>query len=380
MAALLAVCLGACADGGGPGPTRPAPAGVGLETIATGLEDPVYLTAPPGDTSRVFVLKKPGRIRLIENDSLRSTPFLDLSSLVESGSLEQGLLGMAFDPNYASTGRFYVCYTGRDGDTRLARWRVSADPDRAMTTADRVLLTVPVSEVRHLGGMIAFGPDGYLYLSTGDGAQSSSYRGGTAQDPTDLLGSILRIDVSGAGDYTIPADNPAASPARREVWCFGLRNPWRFSFDRFNGDLYVADVGEGSFEEVNVLRAATGRGRGANLGWALYEGTSCRLVSACADPGLTPPTHVYDHGQGCTVIGGFVYRGSAFPSLAGSYFFGDYCGGWVRSFRYVSGAVGPLVEWEELRPGGSITSFGEDAAGELYVLTMEGGVFRFRPE
>ena len=358
-------------------PTSPPPPSptIGLQTVQTGLAFPLFLTSPPGDTARLFVVEKGGVIRIIKSGTLLATPFLDISGLVSTAE-EQGLLGLAFDPAYATNGRFYVSYTDASGDSRIVRYLVSSNPDVAVATADRVLLPVVQPEAIHNGGMIAFGPDGKLYVGLGDGGgQGDPYANG--QDKTDLLGSILRLDVSGPGDYGIPVDNPFLTPPDLgELWDDGLRNPWRFSFDRQTGDLYIGDVGQDEREELDVSTAASGRGKGLNYGWPITEGNDCYGTSICDRTGLTAPVLDYGHGEGCAVVGGYVYRGAAIPSLRGTYFYGDHCQGWVRSFRYQSGVATEPTDWTALRPGGNVTSFGEDARGELYVMTLQGGVYR----
>lgn len=354
-----------------------------LKTVATGLDFPLYLTTAPGDNSRLFIVEKGGLIKIIKNGTLLKTPFLDIRPLVSTGS-EQGLLGLAFDPKYATNGRFYVSYTDTAGDSRIVRYLVSENPDVAQTDPDRVLLTIDQPFGNHNGGNIVFGPDGYLYIGMGDGGSGNDPEG-NGQDLTDLLGSLLRIDVSPQEDYTVPGDNPFLGhpSARPELWDFGLRNPWRFSFDRQTGDLYIADVGQNAREEINVAPAAQGSGRGLNYGWNIMEGTICTpgVNPDCNKTGLTLPVLDYDRSGGaCSVIGGYVYRGSAIPEIIpeiwGTYFYGDYCAGWVKSFVYRNGTAADRKDWESLRPGGNITSFGEDAEGELYILTSQGGVYR----
>ncbi len=375
LAAVSVLGLGACSRSG----ESPAPAaGYGLQAVATGLRFPLYLTAPPGDTNRFFVVEKGGAIRIIKNGALLPLPFLDLTAQVSTGG-EQGLLGLAFDPQYAANGRFYVNYTDTAGDTVVARYRVSSDPERADPNADRVLLAVDQPYANHNGGHLAFGPDGYLYVGLGDGGSGGDPHG-NGQSRAELLGSLLRIDVRPAGAYAIPLDNPFVGQpgARPELWDYGLRNPWRFSFDRANGDLYIADVGQNRREEVNVATTASGGGRGLNYGWSVMEGTLCfNPASACNTAGLTLPVLDYGRSGGaCSVTGGYVYRGAAAPALQGVYFYADYCAGWVKSFRYADGRVTEGSDWPQLAPGGNITSFGEDAAGELYILTQQGGVYR----
>jgi glucose/arabinose dehydrogenase len=375
VAVALAMLGTGCGKKDGNPISPPPPLDLGLQLLRGGMNFPLFLTAAPGDTARLFVVEKGGAIRIIKSGVLLSAPFLDLTGQVSTGD-EQGLLGLAFDPDYATNDRFYVSYTDPAGDTRIARYLVSADPDVAVSTADRILLAVDQPDVNHNGGMIAFGPDGMLYVGLGDGGGADdTYR--TGQDRTELLGSLLRLDVRGAGDYAIPAGNPFSSPNAPELWDYGLRNPWRFSFDRLNGDLYIADVGQVEHEEIDVSTAASGGGIGLNYGWPITEGSACHEPTVgCNRTGLTGPVLDYGHGDGCSVTGGYVYRGAAIPALLGTYFYADYCTGWVRSFRYQSGAAVERIDWAALRPGGNITSFGEDARGELYVITRQGDVNR----
>jgi len=352
---------------------------LGLQTVARGLDFPLYLTTAPGDNSRLFIVEKGGLIRIIKEGTLLETPFLDIRHLVSRGS-EQGLLGLAFDPDYAKNGRFYVSYTDTFGDSKIVRYLVSDNPDVARSSPDRVLLTIDQPYANHNGGNILFGPDGYLYIGMGDGGSRNDPQG-NGQDTTDLLGSLLRIDVHPRDGYIVPKDNPfiGHKDARPELWDIGLRNPWRFSFDRLTGDLYIGDVGQDAREEIDVSPAAHGRGRGMNYGWNIMEGTICTpgVNLTCDKTGLTQPVLDYDHSGGaCSVIGGYVYRGSAIPAIQGTYFYGDYCAGWVRSFVYRDGKAMDQKDWKTLRPGGNITSFGEDGEGELYILTAQGGVYR----
>jgi hypothetical protein len=271
-----------------------------------------------------------------------------------------------------------VHYTDNLGDTRVSVFQVSANPDIADPSSEQVILTADQPADNHNGGQIVFGPDGFLYLGLGDGGGSNDPEG-RGQDLSELLGSILRVDVQSGTSYTVPPDNPfvGQQPATRpEVWSYGLRNPWRFSFDRANGDLYIGDVGQTDFEEIDVAPAATGSGKGVNYGWSIMEGSQCLGGGQCDQTGLALPTFEYDHAQGCSVIGGYVYRGSALPALQGLYFYGDFCQGWVHSFRYAGGTATEVTDWPALRTAGTLTSFGEDAAGELYVLESSGRVSR----
>ena len=357
-------------------PAGPGGSTVHLEPVASGLAFPVDLTAPPGD-SRLFVAEKGGRIRIIKDGVLLGTPFLDIHGLVSGGG-EQGLLGLAFHPQYATTGRFVVDYTDASGDTRIAVYHVSADPDVADPASGAVMLTVSQPYSNHNGGQVRFGPDGYLYIALGDGGSGGDPQN-RGQDRTDLLGSMLRIDVDNGSPYNIPASNPysGSTTFRRELWNYGLRNPWRFSFDRLTGDLYIADVGQDAREEIDV--APAGSPGGQNYGWHVMEGTSCYNARSCSQGGLTLPVIDYTHADGCSVTGGYVYRGQAIPALQGTYFYSDYCNGWIRSFRYSGGRVTGARSWPELDPHGNVTSFGEDASGELYVLVGAGTAYRIVP-
>jgi glucose/arabinose dehydrogenase len=343
-----------------------------VQPVVTGLQNPLYLTAPAGD-DRLFVVEQPGRIRVVRNGALLPTPYLDIGARISSGG-ERGLLGLAFHPSYATNGYFYVDYTDASGDTRIERYRVSADPDVADPASASLVLAVDQPYANHNGGMLLFGRDGMLYVGMGDGG-SGGDPNGNGQNPSVLLGKLLRLDVDHGTPYAIPADNPYAgrSDARPEIWAIGLRNPWRFAFDRVDRRLYVADVGQNAWEEVDVVdevRAAV------NYGWNAMEGNHCYGGAACEGmTALERPVLEYGHGDGCSITGGFVYRGSAIPSARGHYFYSDYCEGWLRSFRLSSGAATDQREWD-VGSLGSVLSFGEDARGELYILSASGTVFR----
>jgi glucose/arabinose dehydrogenase len=336
---------------------------------------------------RLFVVEKGGAIKIIcrANSTLLGT-FLDISGLVSNGG-EQGLLGLAFDPQFAVNRRFYVSYTDRNnvGNSVIARYLVDPNnPNVALAAADEIIMTLVQPFANHNGGMIAFGPaDNLLYIGFGDGG-SGGDPGNRAQNVNDLLGKLLRIDVNTDGfpadpmrNYGIPASNPFVGAGADEIWSIGLRNPWRYSFDRQTGDLYIADVGQNAWEEVNAS-ASPNAGRGINYGWRIMEGMHCfNPAFGCDMTGLTLPVVEYDHPTGCSVTGGYVYRGAAIPALQGTYFYGDFCGGFVRSFRLgVGGSATEEFDWMTLRPGGNITSFGEDEAGDLYIMTSGGGLFR----
>lgn len=352
-------------------PTPAEPAGataftLALTEISRGLKQPIFLTHANDGSQRRFVVEKAGTIRTLPANDL----FLDITDRVGSGGSEQGLLGLAFHPRFADNGYFYVNYTDSVGDTVIARFSAlgGASGDAASET---VILTATQPARNHNGGMLAFGPDGYLYLGLGDGGGSRD-RYGNAQKLTTLLGKILRIDVDAAAPYAIPADNPFITDdtARPEIWAYGLRNPWRFSFDRETGDLYIGDVGQNRFEWL-LYQPATSPG-GENYGWPTLEGQSCLDGDDCDRSGLTEAIYSYPHAQGCAITGGYVYRGAQFPALQGVYLFGDYCSGRIWTMqRAVDGA---WVVNEALDSDASISSFGEDEAGELYVTDYGTGV------
>lgn len=379
--------LAGCSDGGptgepDPDPDPDPPGALALETVASGLAAPLLLTAPAGDP-RLFIVEQPGRIRVVKGGALLPTPFLDLTDRVESGG-ERGLLGLAFHPRYGENGFLYVNYTDRQGATQVVRFRVRPDdPDRADPTSARTILSIPQPFSNHNGGHLAFAPDGMLWIGTGDGGSGGDPQN-QSQNPSTLLGAMLRIDVDGGDPYAIPAGNPfAGGGGRPEIWATGLRNPWRWAFDPPSGNVYIADVGQNRWEEVNVAPLTQA---GVNYGWRLMEGPDCyNPASGCNRTGLHLPVLSYGRADGCSITGGFVYRGDALPALRGHYLYGDYCQGWVRSFRYQAGPGGggqgsgggqaaDPREW--FRDLGRILSFGEDGAGELYVLTQDGRVRR----
>jgi hypothetical protein len=370
----------------------PTTAGTALDSVrvASGLDRPVHLTAPPLDPSRVFIVEQDGRIRILQNGTLLPTPFLDVTALASCCG-ERGLLGLAFHPEYETNGRFFVNYTNNAGNTVIARYQVSGDPNVADAGSALVLLTIPQDFSNHNGGQLAFGPDGFLYVGTGDGG-SGGDPNERAQDPTSLLGKMLRLDVDQAGPPWAAASNPfndgGASPPLDEIWSSGWRNPWRFSFDRGTGDLYVGDVGQDVWEEISY-EPAGGPG-GANYGWDVFEGDGHCYESdpECATPAaFVMPVLEYSHAEGCSVTGGFVYRGCALPDLRGTYFYSDFCTPFIRTFEGVAGGTAQNLadRTADLAPGGglsidAVSSFGEDARGELYVLDLnDGEVFKIVP-
>jgi glucose/arabinose dehydrogenase len=365
-----------------------------FKLVASGLTAPLYVTAPANDTGRIFLVEQPGLIHLIEHGVMLATPFLDIQSLVNYSS-ERGLLSMAFHPNYAQNGYFFVYYGDVVGTIHVVRYTVSASNANAADPASAyaILTLSHPANAFHYGGLVMFGPDGYLYIGTGDGGTVRD-TAGNAQDSTKLLGKILRIDVNNGTPYAIPPTNPFVGrpPAAPEVWAYGLRNPWRFSFHALAHDLYIADVGQDGMEEVDVQPAASSGGQ--NYGWNIMEGTLCfKPPSGCNQTGLTLPTYTYPHGvndaNGCSIIGGYVYRGTRLPALIGRYMFADLCGGWVKSFRYRNGTATDTVNYTPqlgilacpapFAPF-TITSFGEDARGELYITTQCGNVYRIAPK
>jgi glucose/arabinose dehydrogenase len=362
------------ADPSTPAPTPGDPAEARLELVVDGLQSPILLTHAPGDSSRLFVLEQPGRIRVIRDGTLLSAPFLDIASITSDGG-ERGLLGLAFHPDYASNGHFFVNHTDTNGDTRILRFVRGTSDDVADPGALEVVLEVSQPFSNHNGGHLAFGPDGMLYAGLGDGGSGGDPEG-NGQDPSTLLGSMLRISVD-ALPYTVPSDNPFVGMAgfAPETWAYGLRNPWRFSFDRTTGDLWIADVGQSEREEISVQAAASPGGE--NYGWNRLEGSACYPREPCDSSGTVLPAYEYTHGEGCSITGGYVYRGTAVSALTGRYLFADYCTGWVRSLGYEGGMVTDVVDHAPVfgsLPG--VVSFGEDAAGEVYVVSLAGSIYR----
>jgi glucose/arabinose dehydrogenase len=370
VVAVACAGLFACAPASSSPPPRPGD-GIALAVVASGLDRPLYATAPAGDR-RLFIVEQAGVVRIVRDGKLLPTPYLDLRDRVRSGG-ERGLLSIAFHPRYATNGFVFVNYTDHEGDTRVVRFTVSADPDRADPATAKFILHVAQPYANHNGGHVLFGPDSMLYIGMGDGGSGGDPQG-NGQNRSALLGKLLRIDVDHGDPYAIPRDNPYAHPGpyRPEIWAWGLRNPWRFAFDRVAGLLYIADVGQNQWEEVDVAPA---RSAGLNYGWNVFEATHCYGNAQCDPSGFTMPIVEYDHGQGCSITGGFVYRGRALPALAGHYFYADYCSGWIRSFKLVNGAVTEHRQWRGLDPG-QVMSFGEDGQGELLVCSQNGRVYR----
>ncbi len=344
-----------------------------LVQIAGDFERPLFVTGANDGLDRLFIVEQGGRVWIMQDGVVLSSPFLDVSALVSRNANERGLLGLAFHPNYAENGQFFINYTDVNGDTAVLRYRVSADnPNLADPNSAEYVIRVGQPYPNHNGGDIAFGPDGYLYIGMGDGGSAGDPQR-HAQNPQSLLGKMLRLDVHGGTPYAIPTDNPYVNDPRflPEIWAIGLRNPWRFSFDRLTGDLYIADVGQNQWEEVNFQPADNSGGE--NYGWNIMEGTH-RYSGEPVIEGLTAPFTEYNHSQGCSVTGGYVYRGSALPDLQGIYLFADYCSGLIwASARDASGTWQTTLFKES---GLVISSFGQDDSGELYVVHHGGGVWK----
>ena len=381
----LALALAACgtppAAANTPPATTPVPE-VRLEPVVSGLEQPTSVVSPDDGSGRLFVTQKTGLARVIENGELLDAPFLDLTEVVSLES-EQGLLGLAFHPDYAENGRLFVHYN-EGGDTVIAEFAVSDDPNVVDAASEWVLLRIDQPYPNHKGGNLVFGPDGLLYIGMGDGGAGGDPEG-RGQNLSTLLGKMLRIDVdtqAGNGDpYAVPQDNPFVSTdgAEPEIWAYGLRNPWKYSFDRETGDLWIADVGQGSYEEVNVQPADSAGGE--NYGWDVTEGSSCYSddgsVKECGRDEFTLPVTEYGHDEGQSITGGYVYRGESVPGLAGHYVFGDFSTGVIWSAA--PAGDGSYTRETLLEAGILVVAFGEDEAGELYVADFNGALYRFAP-
>ena len=384
----------------------PAGAQIATTRVASGLLYPVFATAPAGDADRLFIVEQRGVIKILEAGAVLATPFLDIDALVTnpSGNDERGCLGLAFAPDYSTSGHFYVYYTDLSGDSRIRRYTVSANPDVADAASGLDILFLDQPFTNHNGGTLAFGPDGYLYMGFGDGGSFDDPLG-NGQAGNTLLGKFIRIDPTGdafPGDpiqnYAIPPSNPFVGNAsfRDEIWSVGLRNPYRWSFDRITGDMWIGDVGQGCWEEVDFEPASGGGGR--NYGWSKLEGNHCFVSgggctpTGCDSTGLVLPVREYSHSQdgfSCSITGGYVYRGSAIPSLAGTYFYADFCSGRIYSFRYDGVNVNELTNrTAELAPGGgqsitAVAGFGQDGLGEMYIIdraATSGEVFKIIPD
>lgn len=343
--------------------------------VATDLERPTFLTYAPDGSGRLFITEQTGKVRVVQGGRLRPEPFLDLSGRISCCG-ERGLLSLVFHPDFKNNGFFFVNYTrSPDGATVVARYKVAEGGSRADPASAKVIITIEQPYANHNGGQLAFGPDGYLYIGMGDGGSGGDPLN-AGQSLNTLLGKILRIDVNkeeGGRPYAIPAGNPfvGRQGARPEIWSYGWRNPWRFSFDRETGDMWIADVGQNQWEEINLEPKGKG---GLNYGWRLMEASACfNPGNNCNNGNLVLPVLEYNHSQGCSVTGGYRYRGKAMPSLRGAYIYGDYCSGrvWIATEQGGKWAVRQTIE-----TGYGISSFGEDADGELYLLDHRGTVYR----
>ncbi len=387
--ATMACAAFACSDSGSS--SLPATGEVGdvvdhlhLTRVVDGLDRPTFISALPG-SDVLLVLEQGGRVRWIEDGQLRTEPFLDLGDRVQSSGGEQGLLGLAFHPSFRDNGRFFVHYstTARDGlrggDGVISEFSRSAAATSVDASTQRQVLSVAQPYSNHNGGMLAFSPrDGFLYIGLGDGGSGGDPQG-NGQNLGAWLGKMLRIDVDARdqGEYGIPDGNVTDSGARPEIWSYGLRNPWRFSFDPDNGDLYIADVGQNAVEEVDYEPRGAG---GRNYGWNSMEGSRCyEPNSGCDQGGTTPPVLEYSHDSGCSITGGYVYRGRAIPDLRSVYFYADYCSGLIGTLHMQDGALGGSRDiTASLNPDGitDFTTFGTDSDGELYIATRGGSIYR----
>lgn len=368
-------------------PNLPALQRVTLDLVFDGMRQPTALAAPPGD-DRLFVVQRVGVIRILDADRTMLDPaFLDLTDQVLAGGIEQGMLGLAFHPDFANNGRFFVYFTDKGGRRQLSEFTVSAtDPNVADKDSEKVVFEYEQPEghtdIRHYGGNVTFGPDGYLWVSMGDGADSRDQ----GQDPNTPYGTVVRIDVDNGDPYAIPPDNPFANGGGLgDVWAYGLRNPWRFSIDPVDRMVYIADVGHAEQEEINVVPLESA---GYNFGWSDMEGTRCFHLQDCNPDDYEPPVITISHTASesdpdrpvaLSITGGFVYRGQEIPEIAGTYFYSDWVSKWIRGFRFVDGQVVDDRDWTDDLGGeiGSITSFGLDGHGEMYAVTYEGGVYKF---
>jgi glucose/arabinose dehydrogenase len=371
-----ALVLAACGSGESGGAIESAQGAVRLKKVGS-FDSPVYVTSPPKDTRRLFVVEKGGKVIVVKNGKPLRTPFLDVSDKVTTGS-EQGLLSIAFAPDYAVSGLFYVFYTDNDGDEAVVEYKRKTE-DVADPGSARQLMKVADPEPNHNGGLLLFGPDDHLYIGIGDGGGAGDRHGarGNGQNLGTLLGKILRIDPKAAGSrpYTIPSDNPfvSRSGAKGEIYSYGLRNPWRFSFDRAKGDLTIGDVGQNEIEEIDFVRK--GKGRGANFGWRPFEGND-RFAPGESAPGAIKPVITERHSDGnCSITGGVVIRDPALKAWRGRYVFGDFCRGVIQTAVLSGGKARNKTDRKLEVP--QLSSFGEDARGRVYATSLDGPVYRF---
>ena len=347
--------------------------GYELELAADGFQKPIYLTHASDGSGRLFVVEQAGVIWTLQYGKIISPAFLDISDRVGCCALEQGLLGMAFHPDHRRNGYVFVHYSDLNGDTVVQRFVMSTDLNQADPRGDAIVLTHTQPYRNHNGGQISFGPDGYLYIGLGDGGKAGDPHD-NGQNPLTWLGAILRVDVDHPQGFAVPPDNPFLQNGygAPEIWVYGLRNPWRFSFDRLTGDLYIGDVGQNNWEEIDFQPA--GSAGAENYGWSRMEGSHCYKAGCDYDASVAPITEYHHSDGGCSVTGGYVYRGENLKSLQGSYVYGDYCSGLI--WALLQTAVGEWTNTQIIESGLKISSFGEDEAGELYVVDHGGGVFR----
>ncbi len=353
----------------------PSIASVQLVRVAAGFTDPTMIAVPGDGSGRMFLTERPGRISIVENGQRRTTPFLDITDRVGSRGQEQGLLSVAFHPRYVENGAFFVNYTNLQGATVISKFVVSADPQTADIASEQVLLTITQPAANHNGGLLVFGPDGYLYVGMGDGGGAGDqFR--NAQNRASLLGKLLRLDVDRGETYEIPPDNPfvGVPGTAPEIFAYGLRNPWRYSFDALTGELYIGDVGQNRYEWIHHQNDGTVGGQ--NYGWPLVEGLHCYPSGEnCSRSGFETPVAEYGRDRGCSVTGGFVYRGQAYSSVQGVYFFADFCSGRIWALDWTP--AGGWRQTEIAHTGRNISTFGQDEQGELYVATFgDGGLHR----
>lgn len=373
----IALLLGfatACSDS----TTTPTPgSAVFLAPLDSGYDFPVFVAAPPRDTARLFVVERGGRIRLRKHGVLLDSAYLNLTAVTGLGH-EYGVYSIAFHPQYQTNGRLFVYYVNNGGDTRVVEYHADATFDHAGPSPVGVIFAqVQDSNAVLYGGQVGFGPDGKFYIALGDGPAGGDPLS-HSQDSMSFIGKILRVDVDAGSPYAVPTDNPYVGRAGwlPEIWQLGVRNPWRWSFDRKTGDFWFGDVGEADWEEIDYLPAPVVGGN--NFGWPFLEGNHCyQPFVGCDSTGLVGPLVEYHHLPACAVMGGYVYRGSAFPDLAGTYFYGDFCAGWVRSLRLSGGAITePYPALASPLINDNPVSFGEDAAGEVYVVMASGRIYR----
>ena len=358
----------------------PDPSAFRLTPVAAGFTRPLYVTHAGDGSNRIFLVEQVGKIWILQDGLRLAQPFLDIDDLISPGAIrqsfsEQGLLGLAFHPDYRDNGAFFVNYTDRRGSTVVARYQVDAsNPNMADAASGQIIFQLSQPYANHNGGHIEFGPDGYLYIALGDGGAANDPLG-AGQNRQLLLGSILRIDIDSAAAYAIPPDNPfvGEAGARGEIWAYGLRNVWRFSFDRLTGDMIMADVGQNQWEEINFQPADSAGGE--NYGWNVWEGE--HIFAGGNAPNHVPPIFEYNHALGCSVTGGVIYRGAAIAELQAVYLFGDWCSG-----RVWGAWRNQELAWQALELMNTeipISSFGEDEAGEVYLIDYDGTLYRFDP-